>query len=377
MTRKERLERTLRGLPVDRPPVSFYEIDGIQDETDPDPFNIYSSPDWKPVLDLARERTDRIVGVQVPIADMPENPVEKISVQTTWIDDGGNKRTRKTIPVGNRILTHRTRRSPGVNTSWTEEHLLKSTDDLKAYLSLPVPVFGGHPDTTNVEALEQELGDAGIVRVDTASPLCVAAGLFDMETFTIIAMTERNLFLRLLERIQSYLQPQIEAISAAFPGRHWRIYGPEYASPPYLPPRLFRDYVTAFDTPMVSAIHDHGGFARLHSHGNLRDILDDIAATGCMGLDPVEPPPQGDVSLSYVRDRVGEQMVLFGNLEACDLENLAPYQFEERIRVALREGPGGRGFVLMPSASPYGRTLTPNVLPNYRAMVRLVEDFRK
>ena len=45
MTRLERLMATLRGEPVDRPPVSFYEIGGFQiDPTDPDPYNIYNSP---------------------------------------------------------------------------------------------------------------------------------------------------------------------------------------------------------------------------------------------------------------------------------------------------------------------------------------------
>ena len=42
MTRRERLMATLRGEPVDRPSVSFYEIGGFQiNPTDPDPYNIY------------------------------------------------------------------------------------------------------------------------------------------------------------------------------------------------------------------------------------------------------------------------------------------------------------------------------------------------
>ena len=41
MTRRERLMATLRGEPVDRPAVSFYEIGGFQsDPADPDPYNI-------------------------------------------------------------------------------------------------------------------------------------------------------------------------------------------------------------------------------------------------------------------------------------------------------------------------------------------------
>ena len=42
---------------------------------------------------------------------------------------------------------------------------------------------------------------------------------------------------------------------------------------------------------------------------------------------------------------------------------------------ALGEGPSGNGsgFVLMPSASPYGRELSPLTLKNYEKMIGLVE----
>jgi uroporphyrinogen-III decarboxylase len=155
--------------------------------------------------------------------------------------------------------------------------------------------------------------------------------------------------------------------------------GPEYAAPPYLPPRLFAEYVTRYDTPMVEAIQRHGGFARIHSHGRLHDVLDHIAATGCTGLDPIEPPHLGDVTLAHVRERYGRQMVLFGNLEATDIENLPAEQFREKVATALREGTAGegRGFVLMPSACPYGRELPERAMRNYEIMIEMAERFRE
>ncbi|HUT88800.1 MAG TPA: hypothetical protein VMY37_04850, partial [Thermoguttaceae bacterium] len=95
-------------------------------------------------------------------------------------------------------------------------------------------------------------------------------------------------------------------------------------------------------------------------------------------LDPIEPPPQGDVELVDVRRAYGRDMVLFGNLEAADLENLPPADFEKRVEQALREGTAGsgRGFVLMPSACPYGRTVTPETLENYKTMVRLAKTHK-
>lgn len=53
---------TLRGETVDRPAVSFYELNGLdEDPDDADPYNIYNDPSCAPLLSLTREHTDRIV----------------------------------------------------------------------------------------------------------------------------------------------------------------------------------------------------------------------------------------------------------------------------------------------------------------------------
>jgi hypothetical protein len=367
---------TLRGEPVDRPAVCFYEINGFdQRPEDPDPFNIYSHPSWRPLLDMARERSDSIPRRGVPFTDAPADPVEELTTREEWIDEGGRRFVRTSVRAGERTLTGLTRRDPEVNTVWRLEHLLKDEADFEAWLELPQREFGGEPDTSRVLEAEEMVGESGIVLIDRADPLCRVAPLFSMENFTIIALTRPDLMHRALEKVQSVRLPETEAISQALPGRLWRVVGPEYASPPYLPPRLFEEYVTRYDTPMVEAIQKHGGFARIHSHGRLREVLDHIAATGCTGLDPVEPPRQGDVTLAYVRERYGGQMSLWGNIEASDIETLPNQEFRVKVETALREGTAGdgRGFVLMPSACPYGRELSELALRNYESMLELTE----
>ena len=83
------------------------------------------------------------------------------------------------------------------------------------------------------------------------------------------------------------------------------------------------------------------------------------------------------MQLAYVREKYGRQFLLFGNLEVSDIENLPPEQFREKVARALREGTAGegRGFVLMPSACPYGRKLSPRALKNYEIMVEMTEGF--
>ena len=377
MTRRERLQATLRGEAVDRPAVSFYELNGLDENpADGDPFNIYSHPSWRPLLELAREKTDRIVMRGVAFKDVLPDPLAEIGHTESVVRDS-SRFTVRTIEAGGRTLTSRTRRDADVNTVWTQEHLLKDAADLEAFLEIPAQQYGGTPDGSAVLEAEAALGDTGIVMIDTPDPLCLAASLFDMGQYTVIALTEPGLFHRLLERFAAVLHPKTEAVAEALPGRLWRIFGPEYASVPFLPPRLFREYVVRYDAPMVASIGRHGGYPRIHSHGNLKDILDDIVGMGAAGLDPIEPPPQGDVELRFVREKYGRELILFGNLEISDIENLPTDQFAEKVNRALDEGTAGqgRGFVLMPSACPYGRELATLTVRNYERMVELVERY--
>lgn len=370
---------TMRGEPVDRPAVSFYEIGGFKiDPTDPDSFNIYNAPSWQPLLRLAEERTDVIRMLPPGSKPTPDNCAKEFFSYDHYEEDG-SKFYRTTLNVAGKTFTSLARRDPEVDTVWTLEHLLKTPEDLEAYLQIPDEAFKYEADITNLVKEDEAIGDRGIVMVDVADPLCYAAGLFSMEDYTITALTEPDLFHQLLQKFTKRVYPIIDAVSEQFPGHLWRIVGPEYAAEPYLPPRLFKEYVADYCKPMVESIKKHGGFARIHCHGRIKNILPLMAEIGIDGIDPIEPIPQGDVNLADVRREYGKQMVLFGNLEITDIENLEPSEFEKVVAKSLQDGTccEGRGFVLMPSASPYGRIISEKTMANYETMVRLVENFQR
>ena len=377
MNRKERLQNTLAGKPVDRPAVCFYELNGLdQDPDDQREFNIFSHPSWKPAIDLAREKSDRIVLLNLPIlTGKPDfDFYGELALVEKW--SSGVSQFQKTVVRGrNRTFTQLTRQDLDVFTIWELEHLLKDVEDLKEWLNIPLNPYNNEIDTQPMLSAEEKLGDSGIVGVDTGDPLLFAAQLFDMATFTTIATFEPELFRQTLEKFFYWLMPQVEMVAKAFPGKMWRIFGPEYATPPYLNPKWFIDYVVRFNVAIVEAIHSTGGTARIHCHGKIKKVLDGILATGCDGLDPIEPPPQGDVELAYVREQYGKHLVLFGNLEASDLENLSQDNFRKKVQRALAEGTrgSGRGFVLMPSSIPYGRVLSITALKNFEVMIEEIE----
>ncbi len=382
MTRRERLMATLRGDTVDRPAVNFYELGGFQiDPGDPDAYNVYNAPDWQELLELVENHTD-IIRMMSPVRARSIDPSGS-AVSERWHeyfheeseDDGRTRITRTVVKVAGRTLTQVTKRQSHINTVWTVEHLLKDAEDVEAYLTLPDEVFAERIDLAPLVAEENALGERGIVMVDTEDPLCAAAALFSMEDYAVLAFTDPVLFHRLLEKLAHRIHLRTAEVSRRFPGRLWRIYGPEYASEPYLPPRLFNEYVVRYVSPMIREIHAHGGYARIHCHGRIKNILDLIARMGADAIDPIEPPPQGDMHLREVRERHGRQFVLFGNLEIADIELLPHRRFSEKVKRALHEGTygEGRGFVLLPSAAPYGRKLSPVTLRNYQTMVQLAE----
>jgi len=388
MTRRERLMATLRGEPVDRPAVNFYELGGFEiDPSDPDEFNVYNDPSWRPLLQLAEQQSD-LIRMRSPVRPRGHEParseVEGLDAEsprseffkTEKFPVDGCRFKRVTLNIAGRTMTSLTRRSPDLDTVWTLEHLLKSTDDLKAYLELPDEVFAEQIDVTGLIEEDRKLADCGIVMVDTEDPLCAAAYLFSMEDFTVIALTEQKLFHRLLEKLSRHIYTRTQVTAEAFAGHLWRIYGPEYATEPYLPPHLFGEYVVRYTGPMVEMIQKHGGFARIHCHGRIRAVLDYIVQMGPAAIDPIEPPPQGDVELAYVRRRYGNDLVLFGNIEFGEIENTEAAEFEKLVGKTLKDGTTGqgKGFVLMPSSAPIGRKITPRVLANYEIMVRLAND---
>ena len=383
MTRRERLIATLRGEPVDRPAVSFHEIGGfIINPDDQDEYNIYNSPSWRPLLTMAEEKTDIIrmvspVRAQSHLAwDGSDHTGirQKYVIEHVW-EDNNSRFTRSTYRINGKELTSTTRRDKELDTVWTVEHLLKNSGDVKQYLQLPDEIFEERMDINHIDEQEKMLGDKGIILVDTEDPICAVAALFSMEDFTVFAFTEQELCHKLLEKHARYIHKRTEAVARDFPGRLWRIYGPEYATEPFLPVKFFEEYVVRYTGPMVKKIKEYGGYVRIHSHGSVRDILDHIVKMGADATDPLEPSPHGNADLRMIREKYGKNLVLFGNIEIADIENLPSDKFREVVRKTIADGTfgEGRGFVLMPTASPYGRTISERTFRNYEIMIEEVE----
>lgn len=126
MTSRERLIAVLRGQPVDRPAVNFYEIGGFKvNPGDQDEFNIYNSPSWQPLLQLAEKETD-LIRMRKPLSKVGAgNPRDSYFKSETY-KTGSSVFTKTSVTIGGRVLTSLTRRDAGIDTVWHLEHFLKN-----------------------------------------------------------------------------------------------------------------------------------------------------------------------------------------------------------------------------------------------------------
>jgi hypothetical protein len=142
--------------------------------------------------------------------------------------------------------------------------------------------------------------------------------------------------------------------------------GPELCVPPLAGPGDFDEFVVRYDQPMHDLVHEAGGIIWLHCHGKMNLVLERFADEGVDCLNPLEPPPMGDVTVADARRRVGGRMAFDGGIEVADLERVGPAELEWMVADTLEQS-GGRGFILGVSSSlSHLLTLSPRVLENLR-----------
>lgn len=364
MTRRERLLAVLQGRPVDRVPVLSGHFNEWADDWKA------AQPSYRRLVAFCRQRCDGILswGPRPLDETAPGTSSTLARVERTTVDlaDGG-RQTTVTVHTPAGPLTRRTRTMPEAATTWTIEHFCKTSADVETWLAVPrEPV---HYDGSTFAAADGRLADAGLVLGEMPDALCLAAELFDTATYAVTAAGQPDLFVRILDRFHAAVMERLEVMLTAGPIRFVRIFGPEYAAPPFLPPRLFDRYVLPYVGPMVERIHAAGAFARIHCHSRVRDLLPKFVALGADATDPVEPPPDGDVTLAEAKRIVAGRLTIFGNLELKYLETYSREQVVDLTRRTLDEGlPGGR-FALQPTAEPITIPLGAKLEENWMAYI--------
>ena len=375
-TSRLRLLTALSGGTPDRVPINTYELAGFNSL---DWYN--RQPSYRGLMDFIRAHTDCITNWNPrPATDRytceerflcSDFPVE-IESHTDTV--GQFQRTTRVCHTPKGDLRSVKQSTADVYTTWQAEHWCKSLDDVDKALS--VPYQPADYDASDLGRVRAELGDHGLVMASIGDPAYLAADLMSFQDFLMWAFEETDHFAHtvavIAERVMENLRRQLDCCVLDC----YRIVGPEYFTPPYLPPAMFRRFVLPHVAEMTRLIHSRGSKARLHCHGRIGRVLDLILETGCDGIDPCEPPPDGDLELDEVKRRCQARGVsVWGNLELKLLETGTPDRVRLEVRKIMGQAKAGGGFVLMPTAAPITIPLCPVTEANYRAFIEAGLEF--
>jgi len=130
----------------------------------------------------------------------------------------------------------------------------------------------------------------------------------------------------------------------------------EMLIPPWLGRYHFDKLVFPYDSQVNAAIHQIGGRHRAHCHGQSGAYLERFVEMGLDSVEPLEPPPYGDNLLAEAKRRVGDRMLLSGNIpcQAFVLDSFRVEDVRPMVKQALAEGAPGGGFTLRTTGGAIG-----------------------
>jgi uroporphyrinogen-III decarboxylase len=147
--------------------------------------------------------------------------------------------------------------------------------------------------------------------------------------------------------------------------------GSEWLTPPMGSPELYDRLVHTYEAKVIEKMHEHGTLCHLHCHGNIRSTFEKIIRRGADFTEPVEPPPDGDISFAEAKERAAGRITLGGNIESRIIERENLETVEETVRTAF-EG-GRKRMVLLTTARPL-TTMTSLMARNYHRAIDLWEE---
>jgi len=135
---------------------------------------------------------------------------------------------------------------------------------------------------------------------------------------------------------------------------------------PFISPAQFGEFVAPYLAEIVSAVHDLGKQALLHSDGDLNLLLDQIQATGIDGYQSVDP--QGNMDIRAVREKFPD-WILMGNVNCGLLQFTDEAKIRDSVRYCLQHGGAGKRYIFSTSNCVY------DGMPaeSYRIMLREYE----
>ena len=349
---KERMLRTLEGEPVDRipvlPPFRWTPWDSVEDPNLP---NWRKTKNYRIILKAVEQHCDfrvrtkclaylsQYISILAPpsCVRIEDRKTERGTCTTTLVHTPKGVLRREEIEEEGFSLDHK----------WQKEVLVKDTTDAEKLLTLKDDFES--PDFSALEKEVERIGSRGLLTFQVPSPILVASEVMNFGTFLEWTLTEKVLLERMIDTACQRIYNRLETVLRSGLIPLVRFGGMEQATPPMMSSKLFDDLVVKYDRILYDLVHRRGAFVQVHCHGRVKNILEKLIEIGVDALDPVEPPPHGDVEIGEAKSIVDGKMTLVGNIEYQDLELGTPEEIDRKVREAITSERKDH-FMLHPSA---------------------------
>lgn len=236
-----------------------------------------------------------------------------------------------------------------------EKRYIETPDDLQRLTEAPRERRPFNPEAYNQAC--RKLGDRGVPVTGLFHPLGTLVRNSNMEEAYTWFFSEPCMVEMFLERCTEQVCDSLSAVrkeELADP-LIFRTHALEMLIAPWLGMEQFNQWVFPWDKRVNDTIHSLGGKHFAHSHGNTGKFLESFADMGIDALDPLEPPPYADNDLADAKRRVGDRMVLTGNIpsQAFVLDSFQVGSVRDMVKQAISTGAPGGGFFLRTTSSAY------------------------
>lgn len=362
MNPRERILSAVQGKPVDRVPLILegFHYASKKDADDQAKLKI---------IDRVGDQLHYSYAVPGLTNRYLVTPLQRI-IETGSEVRNGNTITNKKIDTPKGPLTFATGRNKTTNTTWALKYPVESLQDVEKISSVPweLPTGLAAPD---MSALPESFPSRGIVQTNISSPFVCVAGMMPFQYFFELCATDLDLVKDLTQVCLKRILSNLEVILSEGTVDYVWIGGSEWLTPPMGSPRLFEELVQPYERQLIEKIHAAGALSHIHCHGNVRSTLELAIDRGGDFFEPVEPPPDGDITFAEAKMLAKGRITLGGNVEARILENENADAVEEAARRAFE---GGKDrMALQTTAGPISK-MTPKMAENYHRMIDVWEE---
>jgi uroporphyrinogen-III decarboxylase len=367
MNARDRFLRVLDGEIPDRVPVTAW-LDEIYlthylnrevEDLITDSMEIYRSFGFDIVLRIFWEEVDSWT-------------TEDWSLETQIVTREGNRRKIKTIetPGGElREVVALKEVQPGLHVSHTEEYLVKTKKDLRLmerYEVIRPPI-----KTEKIKRAMDTIGDDGIVVTYGGGGAHTGAALYlrGLERLTLDAYKDPAFYEGLLNWAIEYERGVLDVLEQIQPDLCQ--IGGLLAQGNYVGPKFYRDHILTYDRRYIEEVHKRGLRTVYHNCGFSRNLLELYGELGTDAFESFPPQPTADGDIAYVKEVLGGDTVLFGNIDNVHLlREGSPDEVAEAVKQTILVGKEGGKFVLSTADEVFPDT----PVENLEAMARAALD---